>query len=395
MTDVEGMSTPSSDDAQTALAQLADRASPRRPAGSVGVLLNRMLVYARPSQVPNLEPHVSLDRGGFILAGANTNGRMRLLEDSGYNGVVLVDPAAYENHLATPEAPFWFPEDQLLPMTLDEQLNQQLIAGAPAAITPTKFVTAGDTDSLKAAARQVKALGRNDVIFAVPLDVSLLDRRYIRQVTAILVDAECPIGLVLGGQLDPLDQAARRIIPNLRMLAATVDLLPMRTDFNAFDLVAHGAFAGAVGTGGKVRHAVEPPQPDEFIVRDQSPSVLVPELMCWWRGSKLMKIFGARQNLVPQCPCDVCGGQRLSRLQRRSDWNEAMAHSVATWSPYAENLIGAPTMRLRAQYWRNVCSNAVKYHEMFTKQLKRAKPIKPQVPLTVWADLPLWLTDQV
>ena len=394
MTDLEGVSASPSDDARSAVAQLAQRVSPRRPDGSVGVLHNRMLVYARPNQVPNLQSHISLERGGFVIAGANTNGRMRLLEDSGHEGVVLVDPAAYEKHLATPDAPFWTPEDQVLPMTLAEMLNQQLVAGATAAITPTKFITAGDTDSLKAAARQVKVLERNDVIFAVPLDVSLLDRRYFRQVMAILVDVRCPVGLVLGGQLDPLDHAASRIIQNLRLLAATIELFPMRTDFNAFDLVAHGAFAGAIGTSGAVRHAVEPPQPPLFVVPDDSPSVLVPELMCWWKGSKLGKLFGARQHLIPQCPCAVCESRRLSRLQRRADWNEAMAHAVATWSGYAEDMLSAPTMRLRAQYWKNICAAALDNHVMFAKQLQRAKPIKPQTPLKVWAELPLWLTDQ-
>ncbi|MEO6086650.1 MAG: hypothetical protein ABIQ18_26405 [Umezawaea sp.] len=394
MTDLEGVSKSPSDDARSAVVQFADRASPRRPDGSVGVLLNRMLVYARPDQVSNLRSHVSLDRGGFILAGAKVHGRMRLMEESGYQGVVLADPAAYEKHLATPDAPFWTPEGQALPMTLDGMLDQQLVAGAAAAITPTKFIRAGDTDSLRAAARQVKDLRRDDVIFAVPLDVSLLDRHYIRQVKAILVDAGCPVGLVLGGQLDPLAQAASRIIKNLRQLAASIDLFPMRTDFNAFDLVAHGAFAGAIGTSGSVRHAVEPPQKPFYIVSDASPSVLVPEFMCWWKGSKLAKLFGARQHLIPQCPCAVCGGGRLARLRRGADKNEAMAHAVATWTGYASDMLDAPTMRLRAQYWKNICTYALQNHVMFAKQLQRVKPIEPQGPLKVWAELPLWVTDQ-
>ncbi|MGA6168577.1 hypothetical protein [Amycolatopsis magusensis] len=188
--------------------------------------------------------------------------------------------------------------------------------------------------------------------------------------------------------------SASRIIQNLRLLAATVDLFPMRTDFNAFDLVAHGAFAGAIGTSRAVRHAVEPPQAPIVLRRDPSPSVLVPELMCWWKGSKLGKLFGARQNLVPRCPCAVCGSSRLSRFQRQTDWNEAMEHAVATWSGYAADMLDAPTMRLRAQYWKNICAAAVKNHKMLAEQLKRPKPIKPQTPLKVWADLPLWPTDQ-
>jgi hypothetical protein len=395
MTDLQdGGSFASNEEAASPLAQLADLASPRRPAGSVGALLNHMLVYARPDQVPTLLPHVDLERGGFILAGATTSRRMRLLNDTGYTGLVLVDPAKYEKHTATVDAPFWLPEGQLTPTSLEDLLDQQLTAGATAGLTPTKFITAGDTDSLKSAARQVKQLRRDDMVFVAPLDISLLDRRHIRQTTAILADLGCPVALVLGKQLDPLKQAAKRIIVNLRTLAATVDLMPMRTDFNAFDLVAHGAFAGAIGTGGRVRHTVDPTEKPFAIVADQSPSVLLPELMCWWKGSKIAELFGARPSLAPRCPCDVCCGRQLNRFVSRTDRNEAMQHAVAVWSMYASTMFDAPTMRLRAQFWQNVCRGALHHHEIIAAQLKRLKPLKPQKPLEVWATLPLWLSDQ-
>lgn len=139
----------------TSLAQLAGLASPQRPAGSVGALLNRMLVYARPNQVPALLPYVSLDRGGFILAGAKAATRLGSLCSSGYDGIVLVDPAAYEKHKATVEAPFWFPEDQLLPLSLEEMLDQQRMAGAPAALTPTKYIVAGAVARRRSCPREV------------------------------------------------------------------------------------------------------------------------------------------------------------------------------------------------------------------------------------------------
>lgn len=378
----------------TSLTQLAGLASPQRPAGSVGALLNRMLVYARPNQVPALLPYVSLDRGGFILAGAKAGDRMGSLRDSGYEGMVLVDPAAYEKHKATVEAPFWSPEDQLLPPSLEEMLDQQRTAGAPIALTATKYIVAGDTDSLKSAGRQARRLRRDDVIFVAPLDIALLDRQFIRQTTAILADVGHPIALVLGKQFDPLGQAAERIIPNLRQLAATVQLMPIRTDFNAFDLVAHGAFAGAIGTGGSIRHAVEPPQPSMAFSPGPSPSVLVPELMCWWKGDKLAQLYGARPGQAPRCPCLVCYERRLTRFRQRDDQNEAMAHAVAVWSQYAADMLDAPTLRLRAEYWRNVCRGALDHHRIMAVQLQQAEPIKPQKPLEVWAGLPLWPSDQ-
>ena len=395
MTDLQDSgSSASNEEAGSSLAQLADLASPRRPAGSVGALLNHMLIYARPDQVPALLPHFNLQRSGFILAGARTSRRMQLLDDVGFTGLVLEDPAKYEKHTATVDSPFWLPEGQLTPTSLEDLLDQQLTAGATAGLTPTKFIAAGDTDSLKSAARQVKQLRRDDFVFVAPLDISLLDRRHIRQTTAILADLGCPVALVLGKQLDPLKQAAKRIIVNLRTLAATVDLMPMRTDFNAFDLVAHGAFAGAIGTGGRVRHTVDPTEKPFAIVADQSPSVLFPELMCWWKGSKIADLFGARQNLTPRCPCDVCDERRLSRFLSRADRNEAMQHAVAVWSGYAADMFDAPTMRLRAQFWQNLCRGTLHHHEIIAAQLKLVMPLKPQKPLEVWATLPLWLSDQ-
>lgn len=393
MTDIQGDS-PVSGHASSALDQLADLPSPPRPTGAAGVLLNRMLVYARPDQVPALLPHINPDVSGLVLAGVRTSKRMKLLADQSYDGLILADPAAHERHLATVDAPFYSPENQVLPAAWEESLDQQLTAGASVALTPTKYIGPGDTDALKAAVRQVQRLGRSDLIFVAPLDISLLDKRHIRQTTAILADCGSPIGLILGKQFDPLEQAPSRIIQNLRILATTVDLMPIRTDFNAFDLVAHGAFAGAIGTGGTTRHAVIPTEkPMSGNGRDQSPSVLIPEFMSWWKGSKIAKLFGAKENLAPRCPCGVCASRKLTRFQRRDQQHEAIAHAVEVWSGYAQDMLAAPTLRQRAEYWRNVCRNARNNHEMFAAQLKMIKPIPVQRPLEMWAKLPVWPSD--
>ncbi len=216
----DGDTSASNTGATTALARLADLPSPERPAGRAGALLDRMLVYARPQQVPASCPTSTTTAVASSWPGRRPGSERASWWRRGFTGPLLIDPAAYENHVATPPEPFWLPENQLLPMTLDDLLDQQIAAGAVAAITSTKFITAGDTDSRKAAARQVKRLGRDDVILLAPLDISLLGKRYIRQTTAILADVGSPVALVLGKQFDPLDQAPVGSVADVAVAAA-------------------------------------------------------------------------------------------------------------------------------------------------------------------------------
>jgi hypothetical protein len=367
---------------------LAAQPAPTTPPGLVGSLANRMLVYTRSDKVPTVLPLLDARRSGLMLAGASASDGMRLLEQVDYDGIKLTDPAKYERQAATPDAPFVLPDGQLMEVTLEDILESQLRAGASAALTPTAFVEAGDTDSLKAAVRAVRALDRTDTILVAPLDISLLGKKFIRQTTAILADAGCPVGLILGKQGDPIAQS-KDIIPNLRQLALQVPLVPIRTDFNAFDLVAHGAIAGALGTGGSLRHTVDPAKkPMSGNPADQSPSVLFPHLACWWRGSKIAKLFGARR--APRCSCAVCDGDRLNRFLHKSDQEEAISHGVAVWMEMAVDMLDAPTMRDRARYWRNVCQASIAEHKSIANQLQQIEALKPQAPLERWATLPAW-----
>jgi hypothetical protein len=220
----------------------------------------------------------------------------------------------------------------------------------------------------------------------------LLGRAYFQHTAAILAAADGPVALVLGGQGDPLTYS-RHIIPNLRLLAAEVPLIPIRTDFNGMDLIAHGAIAAAIGTGGRIRHTVDPTEAGRAYVRDQSPSVLVPELASWLKGSKIAELFGARPRLAPRCDCLVCGGQRLTRFLRREDQDEAIAHGMVVWSRWAGDLLAAETMRERARYWQNLCAGAVAHHDLFLRLLQRLDGLKPQVPLQRWAAEPTWPSD--
>jgi len=172
-----------------------------------------------------------------------------------------------------------------------------------------------------------------------------------------------------------------------------VPLMPLRTDFNAIDLITHGAFAGAIGTGGSLRHIVEPgTKPRSWHPSDPSPSVLFTELLSWWRGKRIADLYGGRPLAARRCTCTVCDGQRLLRFLGRSHQTDAIGHSVAVWTPYVADLLSKPSMRGRAEYWRTLCEGSVREHEFISDHLRLIgrKRLRPQDAIAQWAKLPAW-----
>jgi hypothetical protein len=374
-------------------ATMPDLPAPPLPDGLPAQLANRALVYLRPEKLPAVWPHVDPLRSGMILAGDGTAKAVRVLQGGGASFPVLTDPEGYKDYTATREAPFRLPgADCLISVTLDGVLDAQLQAGAAAALTPTGYIPAAATGVLKAAVSEFARLGCADAIFVAPLDISLLGRGYFDQTAAILAELGRPVALVLGCQGNPLDHS-KDIIPNLRELAARVPLIPIRTDFNGLDLLGHGAVCAGIGTGGSVRHTVDPAEKDQSFNPGPAPSVLWPELLTYFKGSTIAGFFGARPRLAPACDCGACKGRRLTRFLRREHQDEAIAHGVAVWSLLTGQLLAAPTVRERAEWWRSLCGEAVARHQVVLDRLKRLDGLRPQPSLRRWATLPAWPTQ--
>lgn len=377
-------------DAWPGQAAMASLPAPPTPAGFPVLLAHKALVYLRPDKIPAVLPHVDSVWSGMILAGDGSAGALRRLQAARVTFPVLTDPEGYKDHTATREAPFRLPtKDGMFPVTLAAVLDAQLQSGAAAALTPTGYINAAETDVLKSAVSEFAALQRQDSIFLAPLDISLLGRGYFDQTAAILSGLQAPVALVLGCQGNPLDHS-KDIIPNLRRLAARVPLIPVRTDFNGLDLLAHGALAAAIGTGGSVRHAVDPAEKHQAFNPGPAPSVLWPQLLTYFKGSTIAELFGARPQLAPSCPCAPCHGRLLTRFLSRDQQDEAIAHGVATWSPLAAQLLSAPSVRDRAEIWKVWCEDAVASHQAVLDMLLRLEGLRPQPSLNRWAALPAW-----
>jgi hypothetical protein len=368
----------------------------RRPPGTPGLLMDRVLVQTSAgSQLAKLTPFVSQTNSGLVLSRGRMRNRVnlrRLITDlprQGFDAPIVFDPEGYREHIATVEAPFYFRRAGFFADSLEENLSDQRSLGVHVAQTPTGLIVPTNVDALEAAAEQVTKLNRDDFLFTAPLDATILDdAKLTARVWGILNSLQVPVALILAGQLDPLDKNARSRVSALRAFAAgPANVAAFRTDLNAMDLICHGGFAGAIGTGGSLRHATGPDErPRSIDPTDESPSVLYGRLATWWRGSKVARVHG--RSPAPECGCAACDGRRIDRFLSREDSAEAQAHAVVTWQEWLELIVEQETVASRAQFWKTFCQSRIDEHDFLSQQLRRPKPLIARPAFAAWAKLP-------
>jgi hypothetical protein len=134
----------------------------------------RVLLLDRPRYVAAAPPYLDPRHGGLVLCGKNADRKARELRLEGYDSILVIDQAAYESEAATDDEPFALPEGRLFGDRLDDVLQQQLDCEADVALTPTRYIHAGDADALRGVMRAAQAIERSDVIVTVPVTLSWL-----------------------------------------------------------------------------------------------------------------------------------------------------------------------------------------------------------------------------
>jgi hypothetical protein len=374
-------------------AQLAQLTKPRSPRGPAAILTDRVLVHATGDNALNLA--ASLPPGsGLVLSGKKAHETARALRAAQYRQPMLIDPSSYETDAATPERPFAIKDDGMFTVSLEEMLNAQLSSGAVAALTPTGYLHAGDTDSLKAAAKQVEQLHRDDVILTLPLDVAWLTGDHIASLIAILARLDAPKAVLLAAQFDPMERyKTEKTVKNLRRLCGEAgDLAHLRTDLTGFDALCHGAFTASIGTGGSQRHIVPVGQRRRSgNVDDQSPSVLYGDLMTFYRGSKIAQRFA--NHVAPSCA--DCNGLRLDGFLGKSESTAAHLHGIHTWSLWADQMRAQATLGDRATWWRNKCRLAKVESDAVNLRIGQDGAFAPSGTVIAWSELPPWATAPI
>lgn len=374
------------------LRTLAARSAPISPPGAAAALTDRILVHTSWDTASVLLPNLPKHGSGLVLRGAKRLTGCKQLRKAEHDGVILVDPEGYTVAAATEEDPFVLGDprqDALFIPTLEEILQAQRSAGATVAMTPTGYLYAGDGPALKSAANTVAALGRDDVLFSVPLDIAWLTNDHIGLLIAVLSRLDMPKAIFLGAQFDPLKRYKPAALNLRRLVAEAGHVAVLKTDLTALDVLCHGAFAASIGTGGSLRHIVPVGQFPHSGKRDPSPSVLFGELMAYFKGSTLAERFA--NDPPPICLCASCGGRALDTFRSKDDTEAAHLHGILTWSEWAIVLRGRPTLADRAAWWQRCCQAAVQQHDVLNAALGQDEAFTPPTALEAWATLPAWL----
>ncbi|MFI9411363.1 hypothetical protein [Nocardia gamkensis] len=330
---------------------------------------------------------------GLVLSGKTAAAGIKDLRQKHPDLLLLRDPEGYRRALATEENPFVVDDSadsqqRLFPVTLDECLQAQRDCGATLTLTPTGYLTAGDSDALRAVVRAANQIERDDVLVSVPLDIAWLKNDLIGHLIAVLAGLDKPKAVFLGGQFDPL-QRYKDAVQNLRRLVAEVgSTAVLRTDLTGFDVMSHGAFATSIGTGASQRHMVPFGQTPKAIQTDQSPSVLFEQLMSFYKGSTLARRFADTR--PPTCRCASCGERPLDTFLSRDDAASAHRHSLHTWASWVKDLQAQPTLAHRALWWKNRCATAATYADIVNSQINQPDAFQVSKTLKAWAELPPW-----
>jgi hypothetical protein len=355
---------------------------------AVAVLADRVFVHARPSDASDLAALIDADAGGLVLTGARpVRAARRCREEQAFEGPILFDLAAAEGRVATREDPFEGDGDRLIETTLEERVQGQIDAGADAALTPTRYLRAGDWGAVEAAVEGVIALGRDDVVLSLPMDGGWLAPGLVDKVIGLLAEVPIPKAVMLGRRSNRPQRITDGALGLRRLVTEVPNVALFRTDLAGLDAVAQGCLAASIGTSGALRRIVPPGEAAAYGRSgsdDRSPSVLVPDLLAYVRGGLLADRFGDRR--APPCRCARCGGRGIVRFLGEEDWKDARLHGVAVWTEWARNLLYPDSPHGRRRYWRRLCRDAIAAHARFNTFVRAREPVfVPPESLWVWA----------
>ncbi|WP_017592536.1 hypothetical protein [Nocardiopsis potens] len=331
----------------------------------------RIMLQVKNAEDAPLADVSPLDSGIVFCGGKAAEDLRALTSGHGFSGPVLIDPAAYERHAATPERPFIVGQASLFnDDELEEELDRLLEQKSLMALTPTGYLRAGDTRSLSAAVHRVTGLNRSDVLLTVPIDSGWLTGNAFPELVSLLRRTPVPKAVVLGASWDPLDRvgAAER----LRELFASVPGCGLlRTDLAAIDAMVHGADFAAIGDSPSARHT-RPPRPEGGGPRARSsPAVLIPRMLTYRRGEEFATVLAEAD--PPRCPCGFCAswmrrrglrddGRPLTSFTTELEKADAHAHNLAVWSALWSWVQDVDSRAQGLSRWKRLCDRAVQEH---------------------------------
>lgn len=349
-------------------------------------LRGRLFVAVSAGSAPQAAAVVAgLGFSGLIVVGNGCGLSVRTLK-SAYGSALLVgkDTEAYQNYTATSTQPM-----NLHPVlggaapTLDACMSDQLSGGADFALTPTGRIK--DIATLNAAVDAGNAVRRPGVVLAVPLPARMVAGSSRRDAERGLARSRHPVALIVIGEFDPYKDTG--VAEGTRaLLQASPQMFLHRTDFAAFESLAHGALGSSIGFTATLRHTVtgrrgsrtrqNPP--------DRSPIVLLPEIDSFRHRAVFARWFENTQ--PPICRMAGCCGRNLTLLRDTdADREVANLHNLRAWLPLGERLAAEP--RANRRHWLHTYRQQIEQAYVDLRRRTQIRDIRMDDSQRVWLSL--------
>jgi hypothetical protein len=250
---------------------------------------------------------------------------------------------------------------QQLRLDATQPLDDQTTMGVAALMGPATHVEPGDAAGL----REVLALGADLAASGLPslrLPTPWLTAQHERTLLRAL--ERTPHGAVINltHAGNPCDVAG--VVEGLAHLCTThPGVVLLRQDISGLGGVSYGARATGIGLSSTTRHWSDG---GGFRVADQSPRVLMGDLMNFFMGSFLADAFA---DLQPRCDLVCCESLPLTRFLTPEDRPAGQVHSLHMLFDIHTEIMGTPATS-RAAWWTDRAGRALDRHTELTAELR-------------------------
>jgi len=320
---------------------------------------------------------------GVVAVGSAAGAAAIALRGQGVDGLVILDPARYEEAMATPARPLVLGEATLFGTPSMRDYADDLADDFDGVLSPTGQIAVGDVATLRAVIAACNTANHPKVITTLPVHEAWLLRDYRESLIGAMADNERPVAIIVVSQR-PLETP--EFVEGINEVSARVSPIVHRTDMAAIQVIARGATAAVVGATPSLRHAVPAGQLARRRKRknkgtEPSIPVLVPGINEFRDVRTLEEWFGDR---APMCELPGCCGWCLTDFTADTRTELGAHNAQHVLAVAAEMLECAPAVRM--QWLRSYRDELLGAFEQLRLATGR-RDIEPYASCAVWNSL--------
>jgi len=311
-----------------------------------------------------------------VLSGTDGLRVGRQLRAANFTTDLRVDPLGYETKPPREEGALFRLEADWAKMQRD--------AGVTELLSPGVYVPEGDPGLLAAALAGQEEWAAN--AGGATLQIAIHWRWLVDGCGALIAaldDTDSRVALLLADSNDPLSKAGA-VEGLASVVAAHPNIALHRCDLGGLGAVALGARHGVIGVGTTLRHVVPPDKNAGGRPGDRSPSVFIPDLLSFLKGTRLAGLAAGDREGRFSCELPGCDGRPYRTFRDPASKADALVHNQHAVEQIVAKVLDVSATR-RFALFRELCENAIVAAAELSGELRQDVTVSSQ--LTSWTAL--------